>query len=79
MKKLKKWFEKHGGKVLIGTIAFLIIGIVAFIVGAYMTGWDIFAWFITPNALFVYAFIVLALFIVIMLWYWAKKGKYNNE
>ncbi|HPX85017.1 MAG TPA: hypothetical protein PLR16_07135 [Bacilli bacterium] len=79
MKKIKKWFEKHGGKALIGTIAFLIVGIVAFIVGAYMTGWDIFAWFITPNALFVYAFIVLALFIVIMLWYWAKKGKYNNE
>ena len=44
-----------------------------------MTGWDIFAWFITPNAYFVYAFIVLALLIVVVLWYWAKKGKYNNE
>lgn len=79
MKKLKALFEKHGGMMLLGTIAFLVIGIVAFIIGAYMTGWDIFAWFLTPNALFVYAFIFLFLLIIIILWYWSKKGRMSDE
>lgn len=78
MKKLKKWLEKHGGKMVIGTVVFLVVGIAAFIIGAYLSGWDIFAWFLTENALFVYAAVILALLIVIVLWYWAKKGKYDE-
>jgi len=55
-KKLKK-----NEKWTIGTILFLIVGTALFLIGAKLSGWDIWSWFTTPTAYLIYALIGVAL------------------
>lgn len=78
MKKVKEFIKNHGGKLLIGSAIFLVLGAAAFCIGGYMAGWDIIGWFSSPSAFFVYAFVILFFLILACLWYWAKRSKDNG-
>lgn len=67
--KFKKFFKKHGLKLGIGSLVFLLVGIGFFFLGAYLAGWDILGWFSTPSAILVYIFVggflLLAIFLIV--------------
>lgn len=72
---MKKWFKKlmKNKKVvwLIGSLGFLLFGLVAFIVGAYLVGWNVFGWLVSESSILFYAGVLLYLLGVV--WYYFKK------
>ena len=54
---------------VIFSICFAIIGVLAFFIGAYMAGWEIYKWFTSGTALLIYAivFVVLTFLISLLL------------
>lgn len=70
MNKFKEWLKKHKlASAGIGTAIFLVVGIICFLIGAYMSGWDVFSWLTSGSALFVYALVViLALICGTLIW-----------
>lgn len=70
----KKAFKESKSKVaIISTVAFLLLGITAFVVGYGLTdGWDsVLAWFSSRWAVYIY--IMLAFLILIVVWLWGKR------
>lgn len=64
-------------KVGIGTIIFVIVGLVAFFLAAYLCKWDIWSWFGTTQAYLVYAIVGLAiLFVGFLLWRLKLNDRY---
>lgn len=74
--KLFKRKKKNnvGLKASIGTIAFLLVGVVCFLVGVYFAGWDIRGWFTTGQAYLVYAIVFLFLLVVSFIIYKKRVG-----
>lgn len=83
MKKIKAKFkeimsDKYKFWVFIGTCLFLLIGLVSFVVGAYLTGWNVLACLVTPMAFTIYfiiLFIVLPIIIYAVVVYWGSKDE----
>lgn len=73
-KKSKRQRRNVALKASIGTILFLLVGVVCFLVGAYFAGWDIWGWFTTGQAYLVYAIVVLFLLVVSFLIYKKRVG-----
>lgn len=60
MKKIRELLKnKKVFYSFIGTAIFLILGIIAFIIGAYASGWNVFDSLVSPNAIFWYVVILL--------------------
>lgn len=70
-----KKFNKKGLVIGIGTILFIIVALISFVVGCYLVGWDIFSWFISPTAYFVYG--LLAIILIVLIYLYVIKR--NNE
>lgn len=70
MNKFKEWLKKHKlASAGIGTAIFLVVGVICFLIGAFLSGWDVFGWLTSGDALFVYALIViLALICGTLIW-----------
>lgn len=65
MKKLKIKDKKKAKIIaLLSTIGFLIIGTSAFLIGGTLAGWNIWSWFSTPQALFIFALIGIAILLL---------------
>ena len=64
--KVKEYVEKHGGKILVGSLIFLAIGIAAFVIGFVIAyGWAVvLAWFGSRWALLLYLFIAIYIFLI---------------
>ena len=75
MNKFKDFIKKHLGAIGVGTVLFLIVGVICFVIGAYLSGWDIFSWFISTQAFFVYGFLIVLLLIAISLWWYSYINK----
>lgn len=75
-RKFKKWLSAHGGFVMLGSVIFILFGLVCMIVGFYLSGADILGWFTSRWAFLLYAAIIVWLFGAGALWYWGKLG--NN-
>ena len=73
-RKLKHWFSQHGGLVLIGSAIFIAFGLTCIIVGFYLAGTDILAWFTSQWAYLVSAAIIIWIFAAGFLWYWGKMN-----
>lgn len=64
-------------KLGIGTIIFIVIGLAAFFLAAYLCKWDIWSWFGTQQALLVYAIIgVVVLVGGFLLWRLKLNDRY---
>ena len=64
-------------KLGIGTIIFIIIGLAAFFLAAYLCQWDIWSWFGTQQAYLVYAIIgVVVLFAAFYIWRLKLNDRY---
>lgn len=78
--KIKKLFkDKTKMMIAIGSLAFLLLGLVAFVVGAYLTGWDLWSWLLTEKAILLYAGVLV--YILVAVWFGFHKkigGKYNE-
>jgi len=78
---MKKWFKKlkTSEKWTLGSVAFLIVGTAIFLLGAYLSGWDIWSWFATPQAFLIYG--IIAIFLILVAWYFVRKklGGGDNE
>lgn len=70
-----KKFNKKGLVIGIGTIIFIIVALISFVVGCYLVDWDIFSWFISPTAYFVYG--LLAIILIVLIYLYVIKR--NNE
>lgn len=53
-------------KIAVGTLLFLLLGTLAFIIGSIIAGWDIWSWFISPQAFLIYA--VVGLGVLFLVW-----------
>lgn len=63
---------------IVGTLIFLIVGIVGVIVGFYLVGEDPLKWFVSPMAITIYfliAFVLLPLGIGIGISIWSSKNE----
>lgn len=64
-------------KLGIGTIIFIVIGLAAFFLAAYLCKWDIWSWFGTQQAFLVYAIIgVVVLVGGFLLWRLKLNDRY---
>lgn len=63
-------------KIAVGTLLFVLIGTLAFIIGALIIGWDIWSWLITPQAFLIYALVGIALIFVAWL---LIKERFNKD
>lgn len=62
--RFNQWFTTNRKKIIgvgIGTIIFLFVGIICFLIGGYIAGWDIIGWFSSSQALAIYAIILVAI------------------
>lgn len=62
--KFNLWYKTNKKKIIgigIGTIVFFIVGVICFLIGGYIAGWDILGWFSSSQALAVYAIILVAI------------------
>lgn len=83
MKFKDKLTEKKSRKkfwTLLGTVGFLLIGVIAFLVGSYLTGSDVLSWFTNKQAIFYYVIfgvIVLPciIYFLVMFWVFGDKKK----
>lgn len=73
-KKIKAFFKNNKGK-LISTGVFLSAGLIAIIIGMYMSGWSFLKWIKTGYGLTTLICVVLGLFIITMLWLFWKNIK----
>lgn len=51
---------------LLVMVIFAVLGLIAFFVGAYLSGWEIYKWFTSGTALLIYAIIALLGIILVM-------------
>lgn len=77
-KKPKRQKRNVALKASIGTLLFLLVGVVCFLVGAYFAGWDIWGWFTTGQAYLVYGIVVLFL-LVISFFVYKKRVGHDDE
>lgn len=80
-KKSKFWgkIRERSGVFMLGTILFIAFGVTAFLIGGSLSGWDIIGWFSTQTAYFVYAFAIVFLLILAVIWYVMKKKELTND
>lgn len=64
--KLQKFVKSGKFKFLLGTLIFLIVGGISFVVGAELSGWRVLSYLVNDNA-FVYYFIILGILIPVAL------------
>ena len=53
----------------------LVVGIVLFLVGGYMEGWDIKGWFTSNMAIWCYFLVGIYLVMIIIFWLYSKYRK----
>ena len=75
---IRQWFSRHGGFVMFGSVAFILFGLTCIIVGFYLAGTDILAWFTSRWAFLVYAAIIIWIFAAGFLWYWGKMNDHGE-
>lgn len=73
--RFKRWSSQHGGLMLLGSAVVIAFGMLCVVLGFYLAGADILAWFTSRWAFLLYAAIVLWLFIVAAIWYWGRMSK----
>lgn len=64
MKKRKLNKDKAKILAILGTILFLIVGTGLFLLGCFISKWDVLSWFITPQALMIYALLSIGALII---------------
>lgn len=65
--------------IAIGSLVFLLVGLTAFVIGAYLTDWDIWSWLLSEHAILFYAGILVYLLIAVWLLFYKKVGGKYNE
>ena len=73
--KFKRWVGQHGGLMFLGSAIVIVFGILCVVIGFYLAGADILAWFSSRWAFLVYAAVVAWLFLVAAIWYWGRMSK----
>ena len=62
--RFNQWYTTNRKKIIgvgIGTIVFFVVGVICFLIGGYIAGWDIIGWFRSSQALAIYAIILVAI------------------
>lgn len=72
---MKKFKGKKTLLVSLSAVIFLIVGLIFFAVGSYLTGWNVFEWFVSPTAYFVYALLAVVLIFIISLLVYQENNK----
>ena len=71
--------DKNRLFILLGSLAFLIIGFICFVIGAYLTGWDIWSWFLSEHAILFYVGVLVYLLVAVWFAFYKKVGGKYNE
>lgn len=72
-RKLKEVFKKKKAWILTTGI-FLLVGIIAIIVGLVISGFDLIRWLQSPYAVTLYIFLALGIFAIVVLVIYYKKS-----
>lgn len=72
---MKKFKGKKTLLISLSAVIFLIVGLIFFAVGSYLTGWNVFEWFVSPTAYFVYGLLAVALIFIISLLIYKENNK----
>lgn len=63
---------------VMGTIIFLVVGLIAFVIGAYASGWYVLEYLISPTAIvfyFIGLFVVIPIIVMVIIYIYCYKGK----
>lgn len=77
-RSFKRFIDKHGLKVIIGSAIFLLIGIGVFVLGGLLAGWNIVGWLTSPQAMFVYVAIGFFFLAILYIWFWSKRSNIDE-
>lgn len=72
MKKFRKWVKdfkkKYGWGAIVLPIGALVIGGALVIYGMYLSGFNVFEWVASPQAILIYIIIVICILVILILW-----------
>ena len=77
-KIIKFYNNKKLFRSVMGTIIFLVVGLLVFIIGAYASGWYVLEYLVSPMAIvfyFIALFIVIPLVVMLIIYIYCYKGK----